>query len=256
MTADPYKASAGANAPGSWNRYAYVEGDPVNYNDRAGLFASQSADPPPLPPAPAPVGFCYIDGQLVPEPPGGGNLCDVPSTVGGAGQTNGQVVGVSGAARNRFNAIRDKMIPMGVPTECEALVGKLQLGGNKMTFSNIKGYISTMVHASGTNSTNIIDTEVGKMSVMEYFRRNPKTNAAVPRATNDGKRVYWRDSWAESAPEADLAAEMMHEALHLAGLTDDYVGERFYGGKEEWAKAKQELGTDAISYKFMSECMK
>ncbi len=37
MTADPYKASAGAGDPGSWNRYAYVEGDPVNFNDPAGL---------------------------------------------------------------------------------------------------------------------------------------------------------------------------------------------------------------------------
>jgi len=36
-TPDPYKASAGANDPGSWNRYSYVSGDPVNYNDPAGL---------------------------------------------------------------------------------------------------------------------------------------------------------------------------------------------------------------------------
>ncbi|MCC6537765.1 MAG: RHS repeat-associated core domain-containing protein [Bryobacterales bacterium] len=37
MSADPYKASAGASEPGSWNRYAYVEGDPVNFNDPSGL---------------------------------------------------------------------------------------------------------------------------------------------------------------------------------------------------------------------------
>jgi RHS repeat-associated protein len=37
MTADPYKASAGAASPGSWNRYAYVEGDPVNFHDQRGL---------------------------------------------------------------------------------------------------------------------------------------------------------------------------------------------------------------------------
>ncbi|MBL8232217.1 MAG: hypothetical protein JNL98_27225 [Bryobacterales bacterium] len=38
LTADPYVASAGAAEPGSWNRYAYVEGDPVNRNDPRGLF--------------------------------------------------------------------------------------------------------------------------------------------------------------------------------------------------------------------------
>jgi RHS repeat-associated protein len=38
-TADPYQASAGPKDPGSWNRYAYVEGDPVNSRDPGGLFA-------------------------------------------------------------------------------------------------------------------------------------------------------------------------------------------------------------------------
>ncbi|QOY91370.1 RHS repeat-associated core domain-containing protein [Paludibaculum fermentans] len=38
-TADPYRASGGAGNPGSWNRYAYVEGDPVNHIDPKGLQA-------------------------------------------------------------------------------------------------------------------------------------------------------------------------------------------------------------------------
>jgi RHS repeat-associated protein len=36
--ADPYQASGGAADPGSWNRYAYVGGDPVNFYDPPGLF--------------------------------------------------------------------------------------------------------------------------------------------------------------------------------------------------------------------------
>ncbi len=39
-TPDPYKASGGPNDPGSWNRYSYVEGDPINSNDRQGLAAN------------------------------------------------------------------------------------------------------------------------------------------------------------------------------------------------------------------------
>ena len=35
-TADPYQASAGAGDPGSWNRYSYVVGDPVNRVDPTG----------------------------------------------------------------------------------------------------------------------------------------------------------------------------------------------------------------------------
>jgi len=35
---DPYRASGGPADPQSWNRYAYVENDPVNSNDPSGLF--------------------------------------------------------------------------------------------------------------------------------------------------------------------------------------------------------------------------
>ena len=38
LTPDPYQASGGPASPGSWNRYAYVEGDPVNRVDPKGLF--------------------------------------------------------------------------------------------------------------------------------------------------------------------------------------------------------------------------
>ena len=38
LTADPYGGSATAGDPGSWNRYSYVGGDPVNRGDPSGLF--------------------------------------------------------------------------------------------------------------------------------------------------------------------------------------------------------------------------
>jgi RHS repeat-associated protein len=37
LTPDPYINSAGSDEPGSWNRYAYTRGDPVNRIDRKGL---------------------------------------------------------------------------------------------------------------------------------------------------------------------------------------------------------------------------
>ena len=37
-TPDPYRASGGPADPGSWNRYAYVQGDPVNFSDATGLW--------------------------------------------------------------------------------------------------------------------------------------------------------------------------------------------------------------------------
>ena len=39
MTPDPYTNSGRSDDPQSWNRYAYVSGDPVNNHDPGGLFA-------------------------------------------------------------------------------------------------------------------------------------------------------------------------------------------------------------------------
>jgi RHS repeat-associated protein len=44
-TPDPYKASSGPSDPGSWNRYAYVEGDPINFLDSQGLYQEAPDDP-------------------------------------------------------------------------------------------------------------------------------------------------------------------------------------------------------------------
>jgi RHS repeat-associated protein len=43
MTPDPYGGSAKASDPGSWNRYAYVGGDPVNRIDPEGLDYCEDA---------------------------------------------------------------------------------------------------------------------------------------------------------------------------------------------------------------------
>jgi RHS repeat-associated protein len=43
-TPDPYRASAGPGDPGSWNRYVYAGGDPVNKNDPTGLYVDCDDD--------------------------------------------------------------------------------------------------------------------------------------------------------------------------------------------------------------------
>ena len=50
MTPDPYRATATSpsnpNNPQSWNRYAYVTGDPVNFYDRSGLDGQLASQDP------------------------------------------------------------------------------------------------------------------------------------------------------------------------------------------------------------------
>jgi RHS repeat-associated protein len=39
LSADPYMSSGGLANPQGWNRYSYVQGDPINNNDGPGLYA-------------------------------------------------------------------------------------------------------------------------------------------------------------------------------------------------------------------------
>jgi RHS repeat-associated protein len=41
---DPYTASGGPSDPQTWNRYSYTRGDPINYNDRHGLYMAAADD--------------------------------------------------------------------------------------------------------------------------------------------------------------------------------------------------------------------
>ena len=83
LTPDPYKAASNGNdptAPQSWNRYAYVQGDPANYIDPRGLFIEQA---PPLDPSSGGDPLACVD---IP----GGDLALMAGYPGCAGPDPGQ----------------------------------------------------------------------------------------------------------------------------------------------------------------------
>ena len=80
MTPDPYAASGGPSDPGSWNRYAYTRGDPVNRIDPGGQFDCRPGTHP------EPHGDGCVPDSTLPKPTqpgpslGGGGYCD-PTTI-------------------------------------------------------------------------------------------------------------------------------------------------------------------------------
>lgn len=62
LTPDPYQASGGPADPQSWNRYAYVQNDPVNGLDSQGLFR-EAPGPlrPQMPPQSAQTLMSYVE---------------------------------------------------------------------------------------------------------------------------------------------------------------------------------------------------
>ncbi|MBX9602273.1 MAG: hypothetical protein K2X35_14795, partial [Bryobacteraceae bacterium] len=74
-TPDPYQASGGPADPGSWNRYAYVGGDPVNNTDPEGLYTTK-------PPSGTDIDDPFIidpDYWPDPGPSDPGPICTVPA---------------------------------------------------------------------------------------------------------------------------------------------------------------------------------
>ena len=67
VSADPLASSAMAGDPGSWNRFAYVGGDPANRNDPSGMSADCTGDDCCLG-----DGCCYGDGTDCYDPGDGG----------------------------------------------------------------------------------------------------------------------------------------------------------------------------------------
>ena len=88
-TADQYMASAGLTNPGSWNRYSYVLGDPINNKDPNGTCAEDTAYVVNVCDTPAPMVYYPSD----PSSAGGG--------WGGAQYWNSAVAGAIAAARSQ-----------------------------------------------------------------------------------------------------------------------------------------------------------
>jgi RHS repeat-associated protein len=83
LTVDPHLKSAKPANPGSWNRYAYVLGDPVNGTDPKGLELADCGDP--FGPCDCTLdGFCFYEPVGSGDGGGGGGRGVCPSTTLGA----------------------------------------------------------------------------------------------------------------------------------------------------------------------------
>jgi RHS repeat-associated protein len=145
-TADPYLASGGAAEPASWNRFAYVEGDPMNHTDHTGLA----------------IDCRWINGTLsctvtVDTRSGGG----AESRSGPARQTGTDYSNDSTFRRNFFTAVREGLA-YGVTnlgySDCDALVDfgryamDLAQGHGLDEFVNAFGFLTPSDSMRGLNT--------------------------------------------------------------------------------------------------------
>jgi hypothetical protein len=156
LTADPYRASGGPADPGSWNRYAYVLGDPTNFLDPRGLEAcvwdpstntiSCKITPLPLPINPNGPLPPDVNGEKEVERQGNGETVLTEGTGGGKIKTSG--VKRTGREQTRINAVLD-WIDRNIDENCRRW---LQTGSVKSVSDYIQAVQPYVGHGSITSS--------------------------------------------------------------------------------------------------------
>jgi RHS repeat-associated protein len=223
-TPDPYQASGGPADPQSWNRYAYVQNDPVNFNDPSGLYRCYMAVPDW---AEGPVDVCFFGGDgkrsymmpdLLPEIGGGG---------GGSGADPSSHYMPPLEPRDRktaHDALRTSEKIIGSLKDCDSVLSDKGI-------PSLKGLIS------GVNvDTNVFDGRTSsapndKYGTVAALFKNEGTKIGAIVAMNGGpssNAMYLGPAFFDPRSFGALADRrlvqgfmMIHEAVHLIGNLRD-----------------------------------
>jgi RHS repeat-associated protein len=226
LTADP-SAGSGAGDPGSWNRYAYVGGDPVNFKDPSGLIRSGSDggddSPSYCDDNPTALGCLPPGGQ---RRPGAGRPRPTPFTT-----AEGNLSAAVDALSNRGN----------VSPDCQNDLDALsQAAGRTIDLAGIQDALNDTTFQNGLTSALPVSALYGPgaeqagaafqaqedslygpgQTIGDEFRRNP--GGLTAETVLLGDTIFINPGLiGRSVPVNE--ALLFHEALHELGLTDDAV---------------------------------
>ena len=243
-TPDPYKASAGSSDPGSWNRYLYVGGDPINFADSTGMESEGASD------------GCSVNGLWSPT-------CDLPVTRYAPVSAFTKATNNLSAAAQAFDdrssfsqKCQDDIdaIAAGAPSYIDKstiTIDDLQAAAARTSFAN--GVGSQVSQATLYPTSPQAAASVAGQTIGAIFSDPTKLVTAV--TTLGGSTMFIN----ASAISGNLAANeglLMHEMLHELGLTDDNIGNALHSidpsikpdANGNWTNTKQ------FSKKLQSDC--
>jgi RHS repeat-associated protein len=220
-TPDPYRPSAQMTKPQSWNRYGYVQNDPVNGNDPSGLFLSASAG------SGAPGGDffgdpfdcdelsgLFDDDKMIGTPAsncGGGPMIGLVYYGGGGGGGSSLIWSSLGAECQ--NALQTAMPKTGIPAMLAAL-GRAQDDYKTFQTATQGTQISaTMLAAiaireSGVQDVNEQDGAGVGVGVFQITVTNNNQNPAKGPTVAEADNLEWA---------ADYAAQLLNSNMAYLG---------------------------------------
>jgi hypothetical protein len=218
MSPDPYRNSGGPGDPGSWNRYGYVGGDPINKVDPGGMCAQDTNTS---------VNVCASVGS----DGTGGN--------GGADNQGMQIV------NDALQSV-DTQGGSGAPSDFGSVTGKYNLGKVKVTkasdaladlmdeVANLSTHCKTVLPknlSSVAQNINFIDGRVDPYYVQAVGYSYAVTlwnNPVLGQASGISSNVVLGGNFFSSDP-ARQGITVLHELLHFRlQLTDQGIVDRYH----------------------------
>ena len=254
-TSDPYQASGGASQPGSWNRYAYVSGDPINRYDPRGLAEEEPGTPQV---------WCAALGTWTNEAncdlasnPGSGATQNMTYCSDGTAVYQGVCAGDVSASANKgpYNLTFQQVESLARKAadtiskkkkwskDCEKLLAGIGTSGSAISSAagGVKFYEgpgSTVLRASlyansaaGASAIALF----GDQTVGDYLADREADvggNRVKAMADLKGDRVFLNTKWFGGGFYDDMAT-VMHELVHnVTGLADENIADRLPRGQD------------------------
>jgi RHS repeat-associated protein len=265
LSPDPYKASAGAGDPGSWNRYAYTRGDPVNRTDQSGRADDDGC----------PYSVCVYGSLVAPDMLAGSGGIPVPNQSCAMGDykagncelgtaDDATLGGVRGNGKDDFAGAASRLLKVAgsivdlwsssdMSEACHndlEHIGVTQqqviVGLQSVNILNAWGNQTSFASTYSTNQQANSNVKF-RGSVWAYFMSNPGTNATAQLGGHD---VYIDATWVNSSSffnENALMGLLLHEVLHNVAAQVDSVLQAALG-------IPVQSESDNVTQKLIADC--
>jgi hypothetical protein len=256
-TPDPSSGSSGAD-PASWNKYAYVLGDPMNGYDPGGLDTCRLNGEEKyqaacltltMPTISKPTGPLYT-------------VAEWDDMHGGSPQSKNW--DKAQAKLSNANELLHKVLLGDVSSPCQGdlnSIGGLGIASFQIPYTadrttwNDASTSSDKVYqlfAPGTDAYTYYAAHPD-LTVAQQFKNSPLTKgeSAVAGSALAGN-IYFQSGYVNSLSVQNAAALLMHEVLHTLGAYDTQIQSALFGA----GSAEVDAASDNITQKLLKDCFK